>query len=376
MVLQFQESGSEGDSQLVDELIANGIRPYATLYHWDLPQALQLKGGWLNREIADHFALFAETMATSLGDRVKDWITFNEPQIFLGFGYSDGSHAPGLSLPHEEMFHAVHNVNLAHGRATKKIRSIVTDSQVGIAIATKIGIPADESNPAHIEAARLATINPEWSDNHMTYLNNGWWPHPMIHGRYPEELEKKLPGFLDQFPASDMEEICQPLDFFGYNYYFGFLVEPSDNEKGWQALPEPSGAPRTMIGWPVHPQGLYWASKFFHDEYNLPLYVFENGLSSMDWVNTDGEVPDHQRIDFLTRYLRQFSRAHQENIPLAGYFHWSLMDNFEWAQGYVERFGLIHVDYQTLKRTPKASAAWYEQVINTNGSILSNHQMF
>jgi len=246
----------------------------------------------------------------------------------------------------------------------------VPDSKIGIAIATKIGIPADETNPAHIEAARRATINPEWSDNFTTYLNNAWWPDPMIHGRYPDALEKNLPGFLDQFPATDMEEIRQPLDFFGYNYYFGSIVEPADNEQGWQALPKQAGEPRTMIGWPVHPEGLYWASKFFHEEYNLPLYVFENGLSSMDWVDTHGEVPDFQRIDFLTRYLQQYSRAHQENIPLAGYFHWSLMDNFEWAQGYRERFGLIHVDYQTLKRTPKASAQWYKKVIDSNGHIL------
>lgn len=370
---EINQAGLDFYSQLVDALLANGIRPYVTLYHWDLPHALQLKGGWLNRDIADWFTCYTETLVQCLGDRVKDWITFNEPQIFLGFGYSDGTHASGLSLPHEEVFHAAHNVNLAHGRATKKIREFVKDAKVGIAIATKIGIPADEHDPDHIEAARKATIHPEWKDGrdkHTTYLNNAWWPDPMIHGRYPEILEKHLPGFLDQFPASDMEEICQPLDFFGFNYYFGVVVEPADNEQGWRALPEKAGEPRTMIGWPVHPSGLYWASRFFYDEYQLPLYVFENGLSSMDWVDTKGKVKDHQRIDFLTRYLTQYSRAHQDKIPLAGYFHWSLMDNFEWAQGYRERFGLIHVDYQTLKRTPKASAFWYQKVIQSNGTHL------
>ena len=368
---KINQAGLDFYSRLVDELLAQGIRPYVTLYHWDLPHSLQLRGGWLNRDITDWFTDYAEIVVNCLGNRVKDWITFNEPQIFLGFGYSDGTHAPGLSLPHEEVFQAVHNVNLAHGRATKIIRSILKDAKVGIAIATKIGIPADENDPAHIEAARNATINPAWHDDnshkHCTYLNNSWWPDPMIHGRYPEKLEKNLPGFLDQFPASDMQEIHQPLDFFGYNYYSGIVVTPSDNERGWQAVPQKAGAPHTMIGWPVHPSGLYWASRFFYDEYRLPLYVFENGLSSMDWVDTYGEVKDHQRIDFLTRYLDQYSRAHRENIPLAGYFHWSLMDNFEWAKGYRERFGLIHVDYQTLKRTPKESAAWYQKVIASNG---------
>ena len=362
-------AGIDFYSRLVDGLLDAGIRPFLTLYHWDLPQALHLRGGWLNREIADWFAEYSEIMVKRLGDRVKDWITFNEPQIFLTFGYSDGTHAPGLALSHEEVFRAAHHVNLAHGRAVQRIRSRVEDAQIGFAIATKIGIPADESDPAHIEAARQATIKPEWTGDHRIFLNNNWWPAPMIHGNYPDELNHNLPGFLDSIPDGDMTEIQQPLDFFGYNYYFGSLVEPCSHSE-WRTLPDRPGEPRTMIGWPVHPEGLYWASRFFHDEFELPIYVFENGLSSMDWVTQEGTVPDHHRIDFLTRYLNQYHRAHREGIPLAGYFHWSLLDNFEWAQGYRERFGLIHVDYETLERTPKESAKWYRKVIETNGEFI------
>jgi beta-glucosidase len=366
----INQAGLDFYSRLVDGLIEAGIRPYLTLYHWDLPQALHLRGGWMNREIADQFADYADVMARHLGDRVKDWITFNEPQIFLGFGYSDGSHAPGLKLPHAETMRAAHHVNLAHGRAVSRIRQHVIDSKIGFAIATKIGIPVRPEDPACVEAARRFTIDPEWSENHEVWLDNAWWPEPMIHGRYPAALERHLPGFLDSLPAGDLAEIQQPLDFFGFNYYFGRNIETA-TDRPWRVLPDRPGEQRTFIGWPVHPEGMYWASRFFHERYQLPLYVFENGLSSMDWVGLDGRVQDAQRIDFLTRYLRQFLCAHDEGIPLAGYFHWSLLDNFEWTRGYRERFGLIHVDYDTLVRTPKDSAQWYGEVIRSNGGALA-----
>ena len=365
---QVNQAGLNFYSQLVDALLAVGIRPYVTLYHWDLPQALQDRGGWSARESADWFADYAELMGKTLGDRVKDWITFNEPQIFLAFGYAHHSHAPGLSLSEAETMQAAHHVNLAHGRAVKRLRSVVPNAKIGFAIATKIAMPAREDDPACVEAARMATINPEWHGSHETFLNNGWWAHPMVHGRYPAELEKRLPGFVASQPVGDLAEICQPLDFFGYNYYFGCIVE-QDGKGGWKRLPEQPGEPRTMFGWPVHPQGMYWASKFFYEEYRLPLYIFENGLSSMDWVSLDGAVHDANRIDFLKRYLQQYQRAHTEGIPLAGYFQWSLLDNFEWTQGYRERFGLIHVDYATQKRTLKDSAHWYANVIQTSGVV-------
>lgn len=367
---RVNRAGVDFYSRLVDGLLGAGIRPFLTLYHWDLPQALQNRGGWLERGSADWFADYAELVGRALGDRVKDWITFNEPQIFLGFGYSQGSHAPGLALPDADVFRAAHHVNLAHGRAVKRLRGVVPGARIGFAIATKIAMPAHEDDPACVEAARVATIEPEWHGSHETFLNNGWWAHPMIHGRYPAELERRLPGFLAGQPTGDMAEIRQSLDFFGYNYYFGCIVE-QDGAGGWRRVAEQPGEPRTMIDWPVHPQGMYWASRFFHEEYGLPLYVFENGLSSMDWVSLDGSVHDANRIDFLERYLRQYQRAHAEGIPLAGYFHWSLLDNFEWTRGYRERFGLVHVDYATQERTLKDSALWYADVIRSAGRSVS-----
>lgn len=366
---RFNQAGLDFYSRLVDGLLDAGIRPYLTLYHWDLPQALQLRGGWLYREVANHFADYTHCVTTHLGDRVKDWITFNESQIFIGLGYSEGSHAPGFQLPHAETMRAVHHVNLAHGRAVPIIRQNVKDSKVGFAIATKIGIPARPDDPACVEAARQLTLEPEWTTDHDLWLDNAWWPDPMILGHYPDALNQNLPGFLDALPASDLAEIQQPLDFFGFNYYFGRIVE-SAADRPWRVLPQRPGEPRTMLGWPLHPEGMYWASRFFHERYRLPLYVFENGLSSMDWVSLDGHVHDPQRTDFLTRYLRQLHRAHAEGIPLAGYFHWSLLDNFEWSRGYQERFGLIHVDYVTQARTLKDSARWFSEVIRSNGTFL------
>ena len=361
-------AGMDFYNRLVDGLLAAGIRPFVTLYHWDLPEALEQRGGWRNRDSAAWFADYAELMACNLGDRVKDWLTFNEPQIFLGLGYAHDSHAPGHALPLADVMVAAHHVNLAHGRAVQRIRAGSTDCRAGMAIATKIGIPARPDDHACVEAARRFTIDPEWTGDHATLLNNAWWPDPMILGEYPAVLEDHLPGFIAALPAGDMAEIHQPLDYFGFNYYSGAIIEPAPGAP-WRRLPDPPGDPRTMIGWPVHPDGMYWASRFFHDRYKLPLFVFENGLSSMDWVGVDGRVHDTMRIDFLTRYLRAFHRAHAGGYPLGGYFHWSLLDNFEWGRGYRERFGLVHVDYATQVRTPKDSAAWFAGVIAANGRI-------
>ena len=364
---RVNQAGLDFYSRLADGLLEAGIRPYLTLYHWDLPQVLQERGGWLKREVADDFADYAGVVAARLGDRVRDWITFNEPQIFLGLGYSHGSHAPGLKLADAQVFVAAHHVNLAHGRAVSRLRSLMPASEIGFAIATKVGIPAREDDPACVEAARMATLAPEWTGTHETFFNNAWWADPMILGRYPNLLEKRVPGFLESLPEGDLTEICQPLDFFGYNYYFGCVVEP-DAQRGWRRVAPLPGEPLTMLGWPLHPSGLFWASRFFHEAYGLPLYVFENGLSAMDWVSLDGRVHDPNRIDFLARYLGQYHRAQSAGIPLAGYFHWSLLDNFEWAQGYRERFGLIHVDYPTQRRTLKDSAHWYRRLIQGDAS--------
>jgi beta-glucosidase len=237
-----------------------------------------------------------------------------------------------------------------------------------LAIATKIGLPARPEEPACVEAARRFTVDPDWTGNHEIFLNNTWWTDPVILGRYPDILTRELPALADAF-AADLAEINQPVDFFGFNYYFGTVIE-ADTVAPWRRVAPSPGEPRTMFGWPVHPEGMYWASRFFHERYMLPIHVLENGLSSADWVALDGGVHDPARVDFLHRYLLAFRRAGEEGIPIRSYFHWSLLDNFEWAQGYRERFGLIHVSYESQKRVLKDSAVWYAGVIASQGRSL------
>ena len=340
--------------ELIDELLEAGIRPFVTLFHWDLPQAIQERGGWMERDIADWFADYTRVVTTKLGDRVKDWITFNEPAIFLGHGHRAGVHAPGLTLTEAEVLRCVHHVNLAHGRATSVIRETVVDSQVGMAHVAYIAIPAEPENEASVEAARKATMEPEWTGDSRVFLSHTWWMDPVFKGRYPESLAQRHPQVIDEvIRDGDMQEISQPVDFNGFNYYFGREIAADGN-----VVAGAPGEPRTAFGWPVHPEGLYWAARFFHEAYGLPQFVFENGLSSMDWVAVDGKVHDTMRIDFLTRYLSELHRAIEEGIPMKGWFHWSWMDNFEWADGYKERFGLVHVDYKTQVRTAKESLGW------------------
>lgn len=354
--------------QLVDALLEAGIRPFVTLYHWDLPQALQERGGWMKRESVDWFSDYTSRVAARLGDRVKDWVTFNEPQIFLAFGHGDGTHAPGLSLSVAEVMKAAHYVNLAHGSAVRVLRHLSPGCQAGLAIATKIGLPARPEDPSCVEAARRFTIDPEWTGDHQTFLNNTWWTDPGILGSYPEILRHQLPELAASFDA-DLAQIREPVDFFAFNYYFGTVVDTCECAP-WRRVPSPPGEPRTMFGWPVHPDGMYWASRFFYERYQLPIHVLENGMSSADWVALDGGVHDAARIDFLHRYLLAYRRAGEEGIPIRSYFHWSLLDNFEWAQGYRERFGLVHVDYATGKRVMKDAAAWYARVIASHGRSL------
>lgn len=340
--------------QLIDGLLDAGIRPFVTLFHWDLPQAIQGRGGWMEREIADWFADYTKVVTTRLGDRVKDWITFNEPAIFLGHGHRAGVHAPGLTLSEADVLRCVHHVNLAHGRATPVIRETVEDSRIGMAHVAYIAMPSDPENPHSVEAARIATLEPEWTDDHRVFLSHTWWMDPVFKGRYPESLAQRHPQVIDEvIQDGDMEEISQRVDFNGFNYYFGRRISADGSVV--EAAP---GEPRTAFGWPIHPEGLYWGTRFFHEAYGRPQYVFENGLSSMDWVAVDGKVHDTMRIDFLTRYLKELHRAIGEGIPLKGWFHWSWMDNFEWADGYKERFGLVHVDYATQVRTAKDSLEW------------------
>ena len=367
--------GLEFYDRLVDELLAANINPFCTLYHWDYPQALQARGGWLKRESADWFAEYTEVVAKRLGDRVKNWMTLNEPQIFVTLGLQAGMHAPGLTLPVKEVLQAGHHALLAHGRAVQILRTHCPNANIGFAPQTPISFPATES-AADVAAARAFNFDVEGYGKVFNQLlglplknplNNAWWLDAVFLGKYPEEAIAFYGDDAPDIKAGDMALISQPIDFFGVNIYFGFKVAADTNGMP-TVLPVTTAAPLTAYDWPVTPEALYWGPRFFYERYKKPIYIMENGLSLRDWVALDGKVHDPQRVDFLTRYLRQLGRACAENIPVKGYFHWSLMDNFEWSDGYKQRFGLVHVDYDTQIRTWKDSAFWYQDVIATNGA--------
>ncbi len=352
-------------SRLVDELLGAGISPYVTLFHWDYPYELYCRGHWMNPDSSKWFADYTQVVVDALSDRVKHWFTLNEPQVFIGLGHQNGIHAPGDKLDMRHLLRIGHNVLLSHGRATQVIRSRSKQAAlVGYAPVAVVKSPASE-RPEDIKAARDASM----SCAEGNLWNNTWWMDPVYLGKYPEDGLKVYAADLPEIGADDMATIHQPVDFCGFNIYFGDRVEADANGKT-RTVEYPVGYPRTLIRWPVTPESIYWGAKFMHERYGKPIYVTENGLSNQDWIHLDGQVHDSQRIDFLTRYLREFRRAGEDGIDIRGYFQWSIMDNFEWAEGYRERFGLIFVDYPTQKRVLKDSAHWYAELIKDNGAKL------
>jgi beta-glucosidase len=351
--------------RLVDELLKAGIAPFVTLFHWDYPYALYCRGGWLNRASPDWFAEYAAAVVTRLGDRVRHWMTYNEPQCFVGLGHWDGRHAPGDKLGWAEVLRVAHHAHLGHGKGVQAIRAATkTPCQVGLAPVGCVRIPATDSR-RDIDAARRDMF----AVRGQTVWNNAWWMDPPLLGRYPEDGLREYAAFMPPVRDGDLETIHQPLDFFGVNIYNGSLVRAGQGGAP-EAVPHPLGHGLTGFKWPVTPACLYWGPKFFQERYRLPVYVTENGMSGTDWVGLDGKVHDGARIDFTARYLRELRRAIKDGVDVRGYFHWSIMDNFEWAEGFKERFGLVHVDFATQKRTPKDSALWYKKVIATNGRCL------
>ena len=359
--------GLEFCDRLVDELLAAGIAPYVTLFHWDYPLELYYRGGWLNPDSPDWFAGYARVVVERLSDRVTHWMTLNEPQCFVGLGHRDGVHAPGDTLAFGEILRMAHHALLAHGKAVQVIRaSAKGEAQVGYAPVGGVKIPASE-DPKDVEAARAAMFS---ITEPKDYWANTWWMDPVILGRYPED---GLEAFADDLPditPSDLEAMCQPLDFFGVNIYQGQAIRAGEGGR-----PEPVGLPTghalTAFRWPVTPEALRWGPRFFFERYRLPIVITENGMANTDWVSLDGRVHDPQRIDFTRRYLLELAKAGADGVDIRGYFHWSVMDNFEWAEGYRQRFGLIYVDYPTQKRTLKDSAYWYREVIASNGATLA-----
>ncbi|MCP4248904.1 MAG: beta-glucosidase [bacterium] len=351
---------------VVDECLAAGITPYVTLFHWDFPQALYERGGWLNRESAVWFAEFVRAVVDRLSDRVEHWITINEPQVFLSHGHLEGIHAPGDKLSLKEVLQAGHHVLLAHGRAVQSIREAAhKPPQIGYAPMGVVKMPAS-SSPADVDAARRAmTAVPK---DHL--FCNTWWMDPVLLGRYPEDGLRAYGSSAPEVHDGDLEIINQPLDFLGLNTYFGDVVQAGPGGDP-ETIPHAAGYAQTSYHWPVTPEVLYWGPKTLFERYGVPIYITENGMSNADCVSLDGRVHDPQRIDYVQRHLLALERAVDDGVDVRGYFHWSILDNFEWAEGYRERFGLIHVDYSNQRRTLKDSAYWYNEIIASNGRTLS-----
>ena len=365
---EVNEQGVAFYNALIDELLAAGIRPIVTLFHWDYPAALQARGAWENPESPAWFLEYATLCARRFGDRVKDFITFNEPQCFIGLGYCTGVHAPGYVLPPSATIPMSHHVLLAHGLTVRMLRETVPGVRVGYAPCGDPRIPASD-RAEDIEAARKAYFSVP-SDAKGWPFSVSWWSDPAILGRYPEEGLLHFGQYLPAGWEKDLKTICQPLDFYCQNIYTGRLVRAADNAQGWEELLQPVGHPKTAIQWAVTPDALYWGPKFLYERYKLPFMITENGMSSHDVVSLDGQVHDPQRQDYMHRYLLAYKRAAEDGVDAIGYLAWSLMDNYEWANGYTDRFGLVYVDYGTQERIVKDSFHWYKTVMESNGENL------
>lgn len=362
---KVNQKGLDFYDKLVDQCLAAGVQPWLTLFHWDYPYTLYCRGGWLNPASSDWFAEYTDIVIRKLGDRVKNWMTLNEPQCFIGIGHHNGTHAPGLKLPFKEVLQAGHNALLAHGKAVRILRENTSeDAKIGYAPVGVIKIPATE-NEQDIQIARNATF--DITDQNC--WNTSWWTDPVFLGEYPAKGFEIYKDAVPDIGPDDLKIISEPVDFCGANIYNGREMTVDDQDHAIPA-PRPDGYPLTAFGWPVTPASLYWGPKFLYERYKKPIVITENGMANIDWVALDGKVHDPQRIDFLQRYLRELKRAAENGVEIEGYFQWSLTDNFEWAQGYSKRFGLIYIDYPTQKRILKESAKWYSQIIQTNGENL------
>lgn len=363
---KVNEQGLQFYVNLVDELIANGIEPILTIYHWDYPYELYKMGGWMNPESPKWFEEYTKVLVDALSDKVKYWITVNEPQCAIGCGYFTGSHAPFVKASTKDIITMSHNLLLGHGRAVKCIREnakqkvYISYAPIGPAF-----VPDDESEEA-IEIAREKTMNMK----NELYFSITWWSDPIILGKYPDEAYEIFGEDMIHPSKEDMEIISQPLDFYATNIYYSSSVRGDGTVYPTNCY---QGAPKTAMNWRVAENVMYWSCRFLYERYKLPIMISENGMANLDWVSLNGKVEDYQRIDYISRYLLWIDRAIKEGIPVMGYLYWSAMDNFEWALGYDKRFGLIYIEYQTQERTIKESGHWYKKLIESNGEILEQY---
>jgi beta-glucosidase len=349
------QAGIDFYNQLVDALLEKGIEPFITLYHWDLPQALQDQGGWPARMIVDPFLEYADVVSNALGDRVKNWTTLNEPWVSAFVGYEQGRHAPGIT-DRDTAIAAAHHLMVAHGRAVPLIRENCADANVGIVLNLT---PQEPASPS-IEDRKAAN----WADGYI----NRWFLDALVGRGYPQDMVNSYGNAMEFVQPGDMEAIAVPLDYVGINYYTRGIAR-SEEIREEDNLPRTvsSGDEITEMDWEVYPKGLYNMLGRLHFNYNLPaIYITENGAAFIDEVGPDGEVDDPARLSYIERHLEMTHKAIQIGVPIKGYFAWSFLDNFEWGFGYSKRFGIVYVDYHNQKRIPKSSARWYSQVVTQN----------
>jgi beta-glucosidase len=360
---QVNEAGMAFYDRLIDALLEAGITPYVTIFHWDYPYNLYCRGGWLNAESPLWFAEYTRVLAKRLGDRVKHWMTLNEPQCYLMLGHRLGVQAPGLKLAWMDVLRATHHSLLAHGRSVQMLREhCALEPEIGWAPIGEVRFPLVD-DPDEVDLARARTM----AADERNLWTNTLFSDPVCLGQYPEDALRTWGNDFPRHTQAELDLIHQPIDFYGLNIYRGHPIRRGPD--GNAVAVETPGAPINAYHWAVEPASLYWGPVFLYERYGLPLYITENGFAGLDWIAVDGSVHDPQRIDFTHRYLHALQRAIAAGVDVRGYFHWSLLDNFEWADGYRQRFGLVHVDYQTQKRTPKDSAYWYASVIRNNGLL-------
>ncbi len=352
----INQRGLDFYRRLVDSMLAHDITPWVTLYHWDLPQALEDEGGWRTRATVDAFAHYAAIAVRALGDRVKNWITVNEIPCFIGMGYGTGEHAPGARENAAVVAQAYHHALLAHGHAVRAVREHGgRNARVGLTHNPEIGLPVTET-PRDTAAAQTWTEQRNW---HLLA--------PVFRGQYPAVYLRSCGAGRPAVQRGDLALIATPTDFLGLNVYTGTFVR-ARRSGGPEALSMPARYPRTDLPWlNVAPQSIYWAPRHLQQLYGIKsFFITENGAGYEEQPDARGEILDLHRREYLRNYLLAVQRATVEGVPVGGYFAWSFLDNFEWAYGYAQRFGLVYTDYATQRRTPKLSAHWYAAVAREN----------
>jgi beta-glucosidase len=350
-------AGLDFYDRLVDETLSAGITPFATLFHWDLPQALQEHGGFANRNICGWFSDYATQTASRLGDRVKHWIMLNEPSVYACLGHALGIFAPGI-IDRAAFFAVTHHLNLAQGHALQALRSLDSSWQLGTTLNIHPGVPADNSKDSRVMTERY---NDLW---------NRCFLGPLLSGCYPEGVASELDPYIR---PGDLESICQPISFLGINHYFRAYIQAHANELlGFRQASPPPDLPRTSFDWEINPQVFRDLLLWLHQDYQCPpIYITENGAYFDDALSEDRKVHDDRRIEFLDGYVRAMWEAMNQGVDIRGYFVWSFLDNFEWASGYRPTFGLVKVDFKNQTRLPKDSFYWYRDLIQGNRSVTS-----